>query len=220
MSLFALRDISRRFEQSVALVDVTLSIAPGEVVALAGPSGSGKTTLLNLLGLIDSPSTGTLHFDGADVSALSSDALTQLRRQRLAFVFQSLNLMPVLSAAENVEYFLLRQGVAHASARALEALEAVGLAKFAGQRASRLSGGQQQRVAIAQALARKPQVVLADEPTAALDHRTGADIIDLLLRLNSEQNVTVIFSSHDPKVINAARRVIALEDGRLTGGGA
>jgi putative ABC transport system ATP-binding protein len=215
MSLYALRDISRRFNDSVALANVSLSIEAGELVALAGPSGSGKTTLLNLLGLLDSPSQGSLHFEGADVSTLSAAALTQIRRQRLAFVFQSLNLMPVLTAAENVEYFLLRQGVADAPTRARDALAAVGLAKFAGQRASRLSGGQQQRVAIAQALARKPQVVLADEPTAALDHATGAEIIALLQQLNAEQKVTVIFSSHDPKVLKAARRVIELEDGRL-----
>lgn len=215
MSLYTLRGISRSFDQNAALDGVDLDIEAGELIALAGPSGSGKSTLLHLLGLLDSPTTGTLQFDGTATSHLSDRALTRIRRERIAFVFQSLNLMPVLTAAENVEYFLLRQGVANAPQLAREALEAVGLAKQRDQRASKLSGGQQQRVAIAQALARKPRVVLADEPTSALDHATGAEVIALLQQLNREQGVTVIFSSHDPKVLAAARRVVELEDGRL-----
>jgi putative ABC transport system ATP-binding protein len=199
-----------------ALRDVSLSVRPGELLAVSGPSGSGKTTLLNLLGLLAAPGSGTLAFEGAEVSRLDERARTRLRRERIGFIFQRFHLIPVLTALENVEYFLLRKySSREARRRALLVLDAVGVAEQAAQRPSAMSGGQLQRVAVARALAKEPSVVLADEPTASLDHATGASVLAVMKRLNKERVTTFIFSTHDPKVLDAADRVLTLEDGAL-----
>ena len=222
MSLYEVRAVSYRYagngQPVSALVDVDLDVRTGEFLAIAGPSGSGKTTLLNLLGLLHGADTGTIRFDGMDVSTLSERQRTRLRRERIAFIFQSLNLIPVLTAYENVEYVLLTRPLPSAERRrrTLEALAAVGITEQAGQRPQRMSGGQQQRVAIARALVRDVGVVLADEPTAALDQTTGHAVMDLLKRLNRDRGITFIFSTHDPRILAAADRVVHLTDGRIT----
>jgi putative ABC transport system ATP-binding protein len=222
MSLYEVRALSYRYagngQPVSALVDVDLDVGTAEFLAIAGPSGSGKTTLLNLLGLLHGADTGTIRFDGMDVSTLSERQRTRLRRERIAFIFQSLNLIPVLTAYENVEYVLLTRPLPSAERRrrTLEALAAVGITEQAGQRPQRMSGGQQQRVAIARALVRDVGVVLADEPTAALDQTTGHAVMDLLKRLNRDRGITFIFSTHDPRILAAADRVVHLTDGRIT----
>jgi putative ABC transport system ATP-binding protein len=222
MSLYEVRAVAYRYagngQPVPALVDVDLDVRAGEFLAIAGPSGSGKTTLLNLLGLLHGADTGTIRFDGMDVSALNERQRTRLRRERIAFIFQSFNLIPVLTAYENVECVLLARPfpAAERRRRTLEALAAVGIAGQAGQRPHRMSGGQQQRVAIARALVRDVGVVLADEPTAALDQATGRAVMDLLKRLNRDRGITFIFSTHDPRVLTAADRVVHLTDGRIS----
>ena len=203
-----------------ALRGVSLSVQRGEFIALAGPSGSGKTTLLNILGCIEKPTAGTVTLDSRNTADLSRDELSELRLRRLGFVFQSFNLLPVLSALENVEFPLMLQGCSLDGRRsaATEALALVGLADYAAHRPNELSGGQRQRVAIARAIAPKPQVVLADEPTANLDHVTGQEIIALMRSINRSLGTTFIICSHDPKVIARTDRVVSLEDGRLVEG--
>lgn len=201
-----------------ALKGVDLLVGDGEFLAIAGPSGSGKSTLLNLIGLIDTPSSGALEVNSQDVTGQSPDQLASLRSHTIGFVFQTFNLLPVLSAQENVEYPLLlhkelskqqrRERVAHY-------LELVGLAKYVQHRPNELSGGQRQRVAIARALATHPKIVLADEPTANLDHKTGEEILVLMKKINRESNVSFIFSTHDPKVMALADRVVHMIDGEL-----
>jgi len=199
-----------------ALRGVSLAVEPGEFMAVAGPSGSGKSTLLNLIGCLDSPSSGRVFVDGQDVQSLDDDALSDLRAHKIGFIFQTFNLIPVLSALENVEFPLLFRGGKHAGReRAQRALEEVGLQDFARHRPDELSGGQRQRVAVARALVTDPVIVLADEPTANLDSRTGEAIIDLMLEINRRDGTTFIFSTHDPKVMQHARRVVRLHDGRL-----
>jgi putative ABC transport system ATP-binding protein len=200
-----------------ALTDVDLDVHAGEFLAIAGPSGSGKTTLLNLLGLLHAADAGTIRLDGRDVSTLSERERTRLRRERIAFIFQAFNLIPVLTAYENVERVLLMHPLppTERRRRTLEALAAVGVAEQFGQRPNRMSGGQQQRVAIARALARDVGVVLADEPTAALDQATGRVVMDLLKRLNRDRGITFVFSTHDPRILAAADRVVRLTDGRI-----
>jgi putative ABC transport system ATP-binding protein len=221
MNLYEVRATSYRYAGNgvsvSALVDVDLDVRAGEFLAIAGPSGSGKTTLLNLLGLLQEADTGTIRFDGVDVSTLTERGRTRLRRDRLAFIFQSFNLIPVLTAYENVERALLARSLPSADRRrrTLDALAAVGVADQAGQRPNRMSGGQQQRVAIARALIRSIGVVLADEPTAALDQATGRAVMDLLRGLNRERGITFIFSTHDPGILAAADRVVHLTDGRI-----
>ena len=220
-ALYEIRNVSYRYildgQRVQALSEVSLNVRQGEFLALAGPSGSGKTTLLNLLGLLDRPGEGAVLFQGNNVSRLSERERTLLRRGRIGFIFQNFNLIPTLTARENVEYFLLKRKTGRTEARAqvMRALEAVGIAAQANQRPNRMSGGQCQRVAIARALVRRPQVVLADEPTASLDQNTGFAVIELMKRLNREQGMTCIFSTHDPKVIAAADRVVHLSDGRI-----
>jgi putative ABC transport system ATP-binding protein len=200
-----------------ALDGVTVRIARGEFSALAGPSGSGKTTLLNLLGTLDEPTGGVVRIDGVDVGRLSEAERASLRLHKLGFIFQAYNLIPVLSALENVEFVLLLQGVPHAerARRARQALEELGLAELVHKRPPDMSGGQQQRVAVARALAANPQVVLADEPTANLDSRTAESLLDLMEHMNREHGVTFLFSTHDPRVMRRARRLIRLVDGRI-----
>jgi len=221
MTIYEARNLSRSYRLNShavpALSGVSLDIASGEFVAIAGPSGSGKTTLLNLLGLLDAPDTGTLRFESADVSGVNERRRTLLRRDRIGFIFQDLNLVPVLTAYENVEYFMLKQQATSADVRrrVLNALERVGLATQCRQRANTLSGGERQRVAIARAIVRDVDVVLADEPTAALDQETAHAIIELMKSLNREHGTTFVFSSHDPGIFAAADRVLKLVDGRL-----
>ena len=202
-----------------ALADINLDIRQGRFTVLSGPSGSGKTTLLNLIGCIDQPDSGEIVVAGKPVQALSDDALSDFRARHIGFIFQNFNLLPVLTAFENVEYPLVLAGVpaAERRQRVTELLAAVGLSDRAGNRPGQLSGGQRQRVAIARALATSPQLVLADEPTANLDSHTGADIIALMRRLQQERNVTFVFSSHDPQVHAEADEVVYIRDGRIIG---
>ena len=200
-----------------ALRGVDVSIEAGEFTAIAGPSGSGKTTLLNLIGLLDRPTGGTLRVDGVDVLGLSKTARTEMRLRSMGFVFQAYNLLPVLTAFENAEYTLLLQGVpaAERKRRAMALLTEVGLAGLEDRRPGKLSGGQQQRVAVARALASGPRLVLADEPTANLDSQSGAALLDLMASLNETKGVTFLFSTHDPMVIERARRLVRLRDGAI-----
>jgi putative ABC transport system ATP-binding protein len=202
-----------------ALRDVTLAVEPGEFLAVAGPSGSGKSTLLNMVGCLDRPTSGQVLLGGNDVARLGDDALSDLRARTLGFIFQTFNLIPVLSALENVEFPLLfRAGNHRGRERARRALSEVGLAEFASHRPDELSGGQRQRVAVARALVTDPAIVLADEPTANLDSATGEAIIDLMLEINRRDGTTFVFSTHDPKVMAHAHRVVRLVDGRVQTG--
>jgi putative ABC transport system ATP-binding protein len=200
-----------------AVRDVTLAIEAGEFAAIQGPSGSGKTTLLNLLGLLDSPDSGSVAVDGKDVGASTENDRSDLRRDRFGFVFQTFNLIPVLSAEENVAYPRILAGASAGQARqrARELLATVGLADKIAVRPDLLSGGQRQRVAIARALANRPAVIFADEPTANLDSATAEEILNLMRGVCDASGVAFLFATHDPRVVARARRVIALHDGRV-----
>lgn len=200
-----------------AVKEVDLEITAGEFACIAGPSGSGKTTLLNLIGCLDKPTTGAVLVEGRNTLELSAHALALLRRKRIGFIFQTFNLIPVLSAYENVEYPLILQGLSgpERGRRVLRALEAVGLSDYAAHRPDELSGGQQQRVSIARALIGDPALVLADEPTANLDSKAGEAIMSLMGELNQRQGKTFVFASHDPQVIGQASRVVRLRDGQV-----
>ncbi len=203
-----------------ALRGVSLAVEPGELLTVAGPSGSGKSTLLNLVGCLDHPSSGRVLIGDVDVATLGDDALSDLRAEKIGFIFQTFNLVPVLSALENVEFPLLvgrsgRRRPASARARAEKALAEVGLADFARHRPDELSGGQRQRVAIARALVTDPVIVLADEPTANLDSATGDAIVALMEEINRRDGTTFIFSTHDPRIMARAQRVVRLADGRI-----
>jgi putative ABC transport system ATP-binding protein len=221
MTLYEVRGVSYRYNLDrhgvQALCGVDLNVRKGEFMAISGPSGSGKTTLLNILGLLERPCEGTVRLDGAEVSGMSERERTRLRRERIGFIFQTFNLIPVLTAYENVEYFLLRRTLpgVEVRRRVLQALEAVGISAQADQRPNGMSGGQRQRVAIARALVRDADVILADEPTAALDQATGSAVMDLMRRLNHERGVTFVFSTHDPRILAAADRVVQLTDGTV-----
>jgi len=200
-----------------ALRGVDIDIQAGDLLAVRGPSGSGKSTLLNLLGLLDRPDGGTLALDGHDTATLSEDRRADTRRDRFGFIFQTFNLIPVLTAAENVGYpmLLLPQPPTDMLDRARELLAAVGLADKQNTRPDLLSGGQRQRVAIARALANRPAVIFADEPTASLDSHTADAILDLLQRLNRERQVAIVISTHDPRVVERCTRVLTLHDGEI-----
>lgn len=199
-----------------ALHDVSLEVERSEFISIAGPSGSGKSTLLNLVSAIDSPTTGEVFIDGVPLKSLDDNGLSDLRANKIGFIFQTFNLIPVLSAYENVEFPLLfkRQGSV-SKTRVKEVLARVGLADFMHHRPDELSGGQRQRVAVARALVTDPLIVLADEPTANLDSETGQAVIDLMLEINRQAGTTFIFSTHDPSVMSHARRVVRLVDGRI-----
>src|SRR3954471_94211 len=200
-----------------ALSDVDLTIGRGDFIALAGPSGSGKTTLLNLIGCIDKPDDGRIIVDDVDVTRIPLHRLASLRRDTLGFIFQTFNLIPVLTAYENIEYPLLLQNVPRRDrdARVRRWLAEVGLTEQAKQRPDQLSGGQRQRVAIARAMVTEPKLVLADEPTANLDSDTAAHILDLLAKLNKETGTPFLFATHDPAVMSRAHRIVRLRDGRI-----
>lgn len=200
-----------------AVDGVHLHIEEGEFVALVGPSGSGKTTVLNMIGGLDHPTSGEVKIAGQNITSMSGNRLTRFRLENIGFVFQSFNLIPVLTAAENIEFVMLLQGQTRADRqkRVRELLLEVGLSDKADVRPAQLSGGQQQRVAVARALASKPRFVLADEPTANLDSAAASQLLDIMEKLNREEQVTFIFSTHDDRVIRRARRVITLQDGKV-----
>ena len=221
MSIITVKNIHREYHQGEhvvrALQGVDLEIGKGEFTVLMGASGSGKTTLLNIIGGLDTPTQGEVVVDGKKLSSLSAGEISDLRLNKLGFVFQAYNLIPVLSAYENTEFVPLMQGVppAERKERCMKMLEAVGLKGMENRLPSELSGGQQQRVAVARSMAGNPVLVLADEPTANLDSKTGHALIDMMRSLNEEQGVTFVFATHDPKVMAAAKRVISLEDGLI-----
>lgn len=214
-------EITRVYDEDTipvyAVNGVHLHIERGEFVALKGPSGSGKTTLLNMIGGLDRPSSGKVEVNGVDVTKLSENELIDFRLYNIGFVFQAYNLIPVLTAAENIEFTMLLQHRPknERQLRTMELLRQVGLEDKANKLPSELSGGQQQRIAVARALAPKPMFVLADEPTANLDSQSAFRLLDIMARLNEEEKITFIFSTHDPRVIERARRVITLEDGKV-----
>ncbi|MBV2263184.1 MAG: ABC transporter ATP-binding protein [Thauera sp.] len=222
MAIVQIEHVSKSFrlgEQMVlALDDVSLEIEPGVFLAIAGPSGSGKSTLLNIIGCIDTPSSGRVVVDGHDVSNRTPDELADLRARTIGFIFQTFNLLPVLSAAENVEYPLLQMPELSKKERAERVshyLGVVGLKKYAEHRPNQLSGGQRQRVAIARALATHSKIVLADEPTANLDSKTGTSILKLMRDINRQSGTTFVFSTHDRKVMNMADRLVRIADGQI-----
>ncbi|NRA02998.1 MAG: ABC transporter ATP-binding protein [Myxococcales bacterium] len=215
------RDATKLYQQGTlevaALRGLSLTIRPGEFTAICGPSGSGKTTLLNLIGALDAPSSGSIALGGQELGSLGRRALSRLRRDRIGFVFQAYNLIPVLSAYENAEIVLRLQGVEERERRerVLGVLADVGLEGLQDRRPDQLSGGQQQRVAIARAIASNPAVVLADEPTANVDSETADRLLEIMEKLNRERGETFLFSTHDPRVMERARRVIRIVDGRV-----
>lgn len=200
-----------------ALNDVSINFQQGEFTAIVGPSGSGKTTFLNSIGGLDTPTSGKVVINNTDITNLKSNELIDFRLGNIGFVFQAYNLIPVLTAKENVEFIMLMQGdsASDRKSRAEELLNAVGLSDQINRRPGQLSGGQQQRVAVARALASKPKFVLADEPTANLDSTSTSNLLDIMHRLNKQENMTFIFSTHDQRVIDRAKRIITLEDGKI-----
>lgn len=200
-----------------ALKGVSLEIAQGEFTAIVGPSGSGKSSLLNIIGGLDSPSKGQVTVNGTNLSELSDSALIDFRKNNIGFVFQSFNLIPVLTALENVEFIMLLQKRSKEERhhRAKELLTAVGLADKMHCKPNQLSGGQQQRVAVARALASKPAFIIADEPTASLDSKSANNLLNIMEELNEKEKITFVFSTHDPRVVDRARRVISLNDGKI-----
>ena len=222
MAVIKTRNLSKTYNTTTvpveALRDVNLEIQEGEFTAIVGPSGSGKTTLLNLIGGLDNPTSGQVELDGKDIGDFNESALMDFRLYNIGFVFQSYNLIPVLTAKENVEFIMLLQNMpkAEMEKRAHQLLLLVGLEDKLNTRPSELSGGQQQRVAVARALASRPKFVLADEPTANLDSKSASNLLDIMADMNKNENATFIFSTHDQRVIEKARRVITLEDGKIT----
>jgi putative ABC transport system ATP-binding protein len=220
-TIIEINDLVKIFKDSAqevcAVNHVTLNISAGEFTAIVGPSGSGKTTLLNLIGGLDKPTSGSLHVDGKDISLLKEREMTAFRLHHIGFVFQSYNLIPVLTAKENVAFVMELQGrkKGEIEKRATELLEVVGLSDRMNSRPAKLSGGQQQRVAVARALASTPKFVLADEPTANLDSKSAENLLDIMERLNQQEGVTFLFSTHDPRIVAKARRIITLEDGKV-----
>lgn len=221
MSIISLQNVHKVYDEGKipvpALNGVTLEITAGEFTAIVGPSGSGKTTLLNIIGGLDRPSAGEVIVGGTDIGQLSDNQLIDFRKEHIGFVFQAYNLIPVLTALENVEFVMLLQKAPTQvrRERATELLHAVGLDDKMNKRPGELSGGQQQRVAVARALASKPTFILADEPTANLDSTSASNLLDIMARLNAEEGITFVFSTHDQRVIDRALRVVTLVDGQV-----
>lgn len=215
------QNLSRRFGEGDTLVraveNVSLTIDSGEFTALIGPSGSGKSTLLHLIGGLDIPHEGSVKLSGVDIASISGAALSDFRRDHIGFIFQSYNLIPVLTAEENIEYVMLLQNVdaKERKTRVSEMLELVGLSGLGHRRPPELSGGQQQRVAVARAMASQPDIILADEPTANLDSKTGATLLDVMRELNQSLGVTFVFSTHDQMIMDRAKRLVHLRDGEI-----
>ncbi len=221
MKVLELQDVHKIYNTTQikvhAVNGVTLDFEEGEFAAIVGPSGSGKTTLLNMIGGLDMPTSGKILVNQTDLSTLKSSKIIDFRMRNIGFVFQSYNLIPVLTARENVEFIMNLQKwpKEKRDQRTLELLQAVGLGERVNSKPAQLSGGQQQRVAVARALASKPKFILADEPTANLDTKSSENLLDIMEKLNREENITFIFSTHDPRVVKKARRVITLEDGKV-----
>lgn len=221
MAVIETKNLERHYQDGdniIKAVDgINLKVEKGEFTAIVGPSGSGKTTLLNLIGGLDKPTAGEVIVDGQSIGDLSDNALINFRLKHIGFVFQAYNLIPVLTAKENVEFIMLLQKWEKEKrhARSEQLLEAVGLGSKINKRPTELSGGQQQRVAVARALASRPAFVLADEPTANLDSHSTANLLDIMARLNKEENMTFVFATHDQRVIDRARRVVTVEDGKI-----
>jgi len=221
MEIIKTTNLSKLYKNNdleVQAVDrVSLSIRQGEFTAIVGPSGSGKTTLLNMIGGLDSISEGSVEIAGTNLNTMEENELIDFRLKNIGFVFQAYNLIPVLTAQENVEFIMLLQGipVEDRKKRSEELLEQVGLAEKLKVRPNQLSGGQQQRVAVARALASKPRFILADEPTANLDSQSTSKLLDIMAEMNKKENITFLFSTHDQRVIDKARRIITIEDGKI-----
>jgi putative ABC transport system ATP-binding protein len=223
MNILEIRNVSKIYNETeveVRAVDnVSLGFSEAEFAAIVGPSGSGKTTLLNLIGGLDRPTGGEIIIDGTNLASLKSSQLIDFRMRHIGFVFQAYNLIPVLTARENVEFIMSLQKwpKQKKDERTLELLEAVGLAGRSDSRPAKLSGGQQQRIAVARALASRPKFILADEPTANLDSKSASTLLEIMEKLNHEEKITFIFSTHDPRVVRMAHRIITLEDGKVVG---
>ncbi len=221
MNIITISNLTKHYHDSevdvTALENVSLTFTKGEFTAIVGPSGSGKTTLLNMIGGLDQPDSGSILIGDTDITRLNSRQMIDFRLRNIGFVFQSYNLIPVLTALENVEFIMQLQGVLKEDRRrrSVELLEAVGLGDRINSRPGKLSGGQQQRVAVARALASRPRFILADEPTANLDSVSTRNLLDIMDKLNRDEQITFIFSTHDQRVVSRARRVIQLEDGRV-----
>lgn len=221
MSIIEIKDLYKVYDEKSmpvkAVNGINLSFNAGEFTAIVGPSGSGKTTLLNILGGLDDPTSGNVFIDGVNINELTSRQKTDFRMRNIGFVFQAYNLIPVFTAKENVEFIMHLQGKSREERekRTIELLEEVGLAERMDSRPNKLSGGQQQRVAVARALASKPKFILADEPTANLDSKSTENLLEIMEKLNREENITFIFSTHDQRVVNKAKRVITIQDGKV-----
>ncbi len=220
--LIEIKNIAKTYSDNGVPVDalrgVTLGFKQGEFSVIAGPSGSGKTTLLNVIGTLDKPTSGSVHLLGEDVLTKSKKQLSDLRLDKLGFIFQAYNLIPVLTAMENIEFPMMLKGIGEKErrAKALSVMEELGIAELASKRPNQMSGGQQQRVAVARAIVNEPLIVLADEPTANIDSKTGENLLNLMLRMNTEKGITFVFSSHDRQVMEFSRRLITLKDGLVT----
>jgi len=221
MNIIEIKNLTKIYDKETipvyALNNVTISFRSGEFTTIVGPSGSGKTTLLNMLGGLDKPTDGEIIIDDTNITKLKSRQLINFRLRNIGFVFQSFNLIPVLTAKENVEFIMQLQGTSkgYRESRTIELLRSVGLGDRVNARPNKLSGGQQQRVAVARALASKPKFILADEPTANLDSKSAENLLEIMEQLNKEENITFIFSTHDARVVAKARRIITLEDGKI-----
>ena len=221
MTVIEIKNLEKTYSDSEIKVNairgIDLKIEQAEFTTIVGPSGSGKTTLLNLIGGLDKPTEGDIIIDGINLSHLKSSELIDFRLRNVGFVFQAYNLIPVLTAKENIEFIMQLQGMGkiERARRAIELLESVGLAERQDSRPGKMSGGEQQRVAVARAIASKPKFILADEPTANLDSKSTENLLDIMEKLNKEANITFIFSTHDARVVNKAHRVITVEDGRV-----
>ena len=221
MSIIKAENLTKVYTETAvpvhALNGVTLNVEEGEFTAIVGPSGCGKTTLLNILGGLDNPTEGEVEVANTDITGMKDNQLIDFRLKNIGFVFQAYNLIPVLTNKENVEFIMLLQkkDKKERESRAMELLDQMGIADKANQRPSELSGGQQQRVVVARALASKPKFILADEPTANLDSKSTANLLDMMAQMNKDENATFVFSTHDQRVIDKARRVITLEDGKI-----
>jgi putative ABC transport system ATP-binding protein len=220
-NIIEIKNLVKIFKDSVqevcAVNNLTLNIGEGEFTAIVGPSGSGKTTLLNLIGGLDAPTSGSIYVEGKNISLLKEKEMTAFRLHHIGFVFQAYNLIPVLTAKENVAFVMELQGRKkdEIEKRATELLQAVGLGDRTDSRPAKLSGGQQQRVAVARALSSKPKFILADEPTANLDSKSAENLLDIMEKLNQQESITFVFSTHDPRIVAKARRIITLEDGKV-----